>query len=222
MGISASSYFGQDTLSSVNLNFVGYNFGLYSSDTSNLSLLVLKVASGIVVLFPALDTLSVFPLISNTLGNNLLASLGKNTSQELPKWISENILKKLPSNDSYSNGNDNMKRASRIATIIFRLIASLPPLALSLYVQDLSFSLQIAGVCGVYVAFFAPSLLQLYSVRTLRSSTLRNGFNRNNVDCYKNIYSGWWSDTSFCIPVLSFATYSFIIVVYNLIRMLVK
>ena len=64
-GIACVAYFKNDLNQSVNLNFVGFTWGLQGEHPVPVTILAM-----IVVLFPALDTLSVFPLIANTLGNN--------------------------------------------------------------------------------------------------------------------------------------------------------
>ena len=205
LGTSAASYFGANTLSSVNLNFSGFTFGLDTNDASQLTLTLLKAASSVVVMFPALDTISVFPLIANTLGNNLLRASGP----AFLKWIAHHIPTQRPSwttirryrprrSSSFHElpphiRRELVQRASKIATTFWRLVAAIPPLIGSLWATDLSFSLLLAGVAGIYVAFFAPSLLQLSSSRLEKDPT---------------IFSGWYSGPLHAYPVLVFATFS--------------
>jgi hypothetical protein len=206
LGTTAASYFGANTLSSVNLNFSNFTFGLKTDNASPLTLAILKAASGIVVIFPALDTISVFPLIANTLGNNLLSASGppllKYIAHHLPthrpSWSmfrrrlyrrSTNSFHDLPAQVR----KEMVQRASKIATFFWRLVAALPPLVCSLWATDLSFSLLLAGVAGIYVAFFAPSLLQFASCRLRPQPT---------------IFSGWYSRPVLAFPVLLFATFS--------------
>lgn len=176
----------------MNLNFANFTFGLNPDETSRLVLSMLKIASNVVVMFPALDTISVFPLIANTLGNNLLAASGP----AFLKWIAHHMISP-PRN--YSGVADLppevrkrlVQRASKIATIFWRLVAAFPPLIGSLWASDLSFSLLLAGVAGLYVAFFAPSLLQLSSSRMFKEET---------------IFSGWYSGPILAYSVLLFGT----------------
>jgi hypothetical protein len=177
----------------VNLNFANFTFGLNPDETSLLVFSMLKVASNVVVMFPALDTISVFPLIANTLGNNLLAASGP----AFLKWIAHRI----PPAQNASSFHDlppevrkrSVQRASKIATVFWRLVAAFPPLIGSLWATDLSFSLLLAGVAGLYVAFVAPSLLQLSSSQMLKEDT---------------IFSGWYSASMLAYPVLLFATFA--------------
>jgi len=143
-GCVCAYYFGDRLQQSVNLNFVDFTWGV---DRANKSVFaVVSAVSMVVVLFPALDTLSVFPLIANTLGNNLNASF-----PALGCCLKASGLFVKPG---------SVKRATSIA---WRLIAAVPPIVLSVFVSDLMFSLQVAGLCGVIVALVTPALLQRQS-----------------------------------------------------------
>ena len=167
-------------------------------------------------MFPALDTISVFPLIANTLGNNLYASTGSGTvklvAKRLVQWgmlryKNEAETDSVPRNARYSLLSTEERKAillsaSKVSTIIWRIVAALPPLLGSLVATDLSFSFLLAGVAGLYVAFFAPSLLHLRSSRLVAEST---------------IYEGWYSPTFLCYPVLIFASLSLGIVLVQIV-----
>lgn len=191
-------------------------------DKENSSIVIftaIRFAANIVVIFPALDTISVFPLIANTLGNNLCsAAIGPKTI----KWVAQSLHmqkvairrvqvimcrhgsnQRMAGNSSYDQlSSDERKllfeQSSRVTTIFWRLVAALPPLLGSLIAADLSFSLLLAGAAGVYVAFFAPSLLQLRSISHSSSSASA-----------KTIFQGWYSSSCLCYPVLAFAMFSF-------------
>lgn len=147
-------YFGGNLQQSVNLNFVGFTWGVgeHISEQSAqgelllggaLSRMVVQGVAMIVVLFPALDTVSVFPLIANTLGNNLNSAFpGLSVFVKHTGYVTER---------SYIR---------RVTLIIWRLIAAVPPIIASMYVSDLIFSLQVAGLCGIVVALVTPALLQ--------------------------------------------------------------
>lgn len=66
-------YFGSKTLPSINLNWKTFHWGY--SDTSSLPVWC-HILNYTIVLFPAIDTVSVFPLIAITLGNSLRATVG--------------------------------------------------------------------------------------------------------------------------------------------------
>lgn len=192
-------------------------------DRDNTSILVftaIRCAANIVVIFPALDTISVFPLIANTLGNNLCSTaVGPKTLKWVAKFLhvqyaavrrvqtllfksnrsdGERILE-IPNYNELSSYERQLLfvRSSRVTTIFWRLVAALPPLLGSVVAADLSFSLLLAGAAGVYVAFFAPSLLQLRSI----------SHGRSNANA-KTIFQGWYSSSYLCYPVLGFATFS--------------
>lgn len=205
LGISAASFFGADTKPSVNLNFAHFYFGFNEETASPWILRLLDVASSIVVIFPALDTISVFPLIANTLGNNLYAS----TSPSFLKWIARHLAT-LPGTPqsrrargryidlSLDDRKALLQRASQISNIFWRLVAAIPPLVGSIWATDLSFSLLLSGVAGLYVAFFAPSLLQLSSSRIVKEATR---------------FRGWYSSPTLTYPVIGFACFALWMVV---------
>ncbi|GMF40741.1 unnamed protein product [Phytophthora fragariaefolia] len=173
LGSICSLYFGPKLATSVNLNWADFTWGINESMT--LVPLWAKLLSMIVVVFPALDTLSVFPLISVTLGDNMAAVIPK-------RWT----------------------RGGRKATwkLVCRFGASLPPLLISMFVSDLSVTLQISGLMGIYVAFFAPALLQLQASREFPTS---------------NIYSGKFSGVGYVYGVLIFGTMALIVLLYQLV-----
>jgi len=195
LGTSAASYFGADTKSSVNLNFANFSLGFREETTPRWGLKLLQIASSIVVIFPALDTISVFPLIANTLVNNLYAATGPS----FLKWMARHLAL-LPrsrtrrySDLGLADRKALLEEASRISTMIWRMAAAIPPLIGSIWATDLSFSLLLSGIAGLYVAFFAPALLQLKS----RDHT---------------IFTGWYSPTVWTYPVLGFALFALCVV----------
>jgi hypothetical protein len=212
--MTAASYFGAETRSSINLNFAHFYFGLDPTTNPKVVIFFLRIASNIVVMFPALDTISVFPLIANTLGNNLYAAAGGASIKKLARrivahqaWLEGNSSGEGYFSDDRYNAlslderKKALETANKVASIVWRLVAAIPPLLGSLVATDLSFSLLLAGVAGVHVAFLAPSLLQLRSTRQCESRT---------------VYSGWYSKTLFCFPVLAFATFSLCVVLLQI------
>lgn len=213
LGTSAASYFGAETRSSINLNFADFMFGLEPSLLPRWLLVLLQILSKIVVIFPALDTISVFPLIANTLGNNLYASAGPGSIKSLAKSIvalkvklqEKDFSTRLSYNERYASlPMQERKRAlelsSKVASLFWRLVAAIPPLLGSMVATDLSFSFLLAGIAGIHVAFIAPSMLQLKS-RRLNQKTL---------------FSGWYSNPLLCYPVLAFSTFSFCVVLVQI------
>jgi hypothetical protein len=179
LGIVSSFHLGDAVQQSINLNFVGYTWGTKEGDVFYEISLTLSM---LVVLFPAFDTLSIFPLISNTLGNNLRAFfptpnmvdvLGMRVARCVglrggEGGLGEDIARvegRDGGEDTVGEREENMKRVS---TILWRIIASLPPIVLSMVVTDLVITMQIAGVCGIVVAFVFPSLLQMEALERLK------------------------------------------------------
>ena len=200
LGTSAASYFGANTKSSVNLNFANFNFGFDPETTSAWVVRLARVASTIVVVFPALDTISVFPLIANTLGNNMYAA----SNPSFLKWIAHQMAsiqgaaldkhrRKRYSDLGLDDRKVLLQSASQVSTIFWRLVAAIPPLIGSIWATDLSFSFLLAGVAGIYVAFVAPCLLQLNS--------------RANVE-HVSLFRGWYSCSAWTYPVIVFACFA--------------
>ena len=170
-GCACVWYFGNNLQQSVNLNFVGFYWGLNKYDTDDVVYdeqdggssdsgyidvthhhhmsAAAFLASGVamvVVLFPAIDTLSVFPLIANTLGNNLNSAFpALGTAVKHSGWAHDS------------------KSVRRMTLTVWRLVAAIPPIVASVFVSELVFTLQIAGLCGIVVALITPALLQRQS-----------------------------------------------------------
>lgn len=75
LGVVLASAFGTSMEESANLNWKAYGASLYLNSEpgeNQMTIFALKAISNFVVLFPALDVLSVFPLLAVTLGNNLM------------------------------------------------------------------------------------------------------------------------------------------------------
>jgi hypothetical protein len=186
LGSICSIYFGPKTLSSVNLNWAEFTWG-FAESVSLLSLpLWAKFMSMVVVVFPALDTLSVYPLISITLGDNMAAVL--------PDSFTSNR------NTTRSHGSSSGRNCWKL---VCRLTASVPPLLIAVFVSDLAITLQVSGIFGIYVAFFAPAFLQFYAIR-------------ENPE--ENVYSGWFSSFKYIYGILIFGIFALAILIYQFIQ----
>ena len=186
-GIGSVCYFGSNTKESINLNFVNFHWGISSDYTSYY---IVGFLSMIVVIFPALDTISIYPLIAHTLAGNLNAFF-PHTYKLFELFI--------PNKESI-NGKDVRDR-----TLFFwRLIASAPPVLFSAFTTDLSISLQVAGICGLLVALVTPALLQQYSMKVLKESNPEQSLQLTP-------YSSWMSWKGYTYVVLIIALFAFFI-----------
>jgi len=205
LGSAAAAYFGSQTKQSINLNFANFKYGLNEETSSPILLILCKISSSIILFFPALDTISVFPLIASTLGSNLFAS----------KVGAVDLILKFMIPESPCCGNNEIKlskkrrgeRATKIAIIFWRLVASIPPIIGSIWVKDLSLSFLFSGISGIYIAFFIPALLQ-------RSSTIE--LEKKNCTISDTVYSGWHSNSIFPQGILMFAAVSLCIMLLQL------
>jgi hypothetical protein len=105
-----------------------------------------------------------------------------------------------------------MKRAAKLGSYAFRLVAAIPPLGASLFASDLSFSLQLAGAAGIYVAFVAPALLQIKGMQMVKEALFKDDSSSSD----RRLYSGWYSNPNFAFPVLLFAAFSFTLVLVHI------
>ena len=167
IGVAACWHLGDEIQQSINLNFVGFKWGLPKD--SRLAGAA-DALSTLVVIFPVLDTISIFPLIANTLGSNLHAAF--------PKLLNALAMYLIPFVKlfmTFNEGNDSRLDAHTVAErrtrdVLWRFIAAIPPIVASLVVTDLSLTLQVAGICGVFVALVIPSLLHIAVIRRVDES----------------------------------------------------
>ncbi|KAJ1434039.1 transmembrane amino acid transporter protein-domain-containing protein [Ochromonadaceae sp. CCMP2298] len=138
VSICVSLYFGSDTLSSSNLNWQLFEGHRLSDGSKPLWAVFVSV---FVVLFPAMDVASAYPLNAFTLGNNIMSS-----------YFGEEVEK---------------HQGSRVASTFFRLVAAIPPFAGALVVSDLGNITAFTGLTGFAIAFIVPGMLALYSEQHL-------------------------------------------------------
>jgi amino acid permease len=140
LGVSMCMYFGDRLFASSNLNFVGFTWGL-GSVTDPLThathpTIFASIVSYVIVLFPVLSSVSVYPLIAITLSNNLHVATSSCTG-----WAKDD----------------------RRAKLIWRFVAAVPPILLCALIRDLSTIIQFSGLFAVPIAYVFPALLQYYS-----------------------------------------------------------
>ena len=131
IGVTVALYFGGAVRSSANLNWTAYAAGPAAWR---------EALSFFVVIFPALDVLSAFPLNGITLGNNMSAAF-------------------------YGDAAAFRLRSDRFAKTRWRLLAAVPPLLGAAAVRDLGVITEFAGTSGFLIAFFFPAVLYLAARR---------------------------------------------------------
>jgi hypothetical protein len=138
MSIVISTYFGDQTMISANLNWESY---LGKIPATGEIPFYARCISSFIVLLPALDVASAFPLNSITLGNSLMSGYYGSRIHVL--------------------GVDEFNRSKAV----FRGLASIPPIFAASFVSDLGRVTDYAGVSGFAIAFIIPPLLALFSAR---------------------------------------------------------
>jgi amino acid permease len=136
LGVVLSLFFGKAVPTSANL--------LWSDYSGPTPSLLQAAASAFIVIFPALDVASCFPLCAITLGNNILSA--------------------------YYGEQVHTMAESKPHRVAFRLLAAAPPVLTAAFVTDLGAITRVSGICGFAIAFIFPSLL--VNSHFLRRSTL--------------------------------------------------
>jgi len=121
IGSVVAFYFGDNVQQSANINWTDFHGS--------------KLISLYVIVFPATDVVSAFPLNAITLGNNLMsAAFG-----------------------------DEILEADRATTTLFRVLAAVPSIIGACFVRDLGKITDYTGMTGFGLAFIFPALLHLWS-----------------------------------------------------------
>jgi hypothetical protein len=152
VGVVVSLFFGSDLNTASNLNWETY-VGVRNRDGSVP--IYAQVLVFFVVLFPALDVASAYPLNAYTLGNNMMSA--------------------------YYGHEMHLHEASRVKLSIFRACAAVPPLFGAMLVSDLDKITKYTGLTGFAVMFIFPALLAHYSSLRLKAAglddeTVHSGF----------------------------------------------
>ena len=122
IGIVMGSAFGKGIQESSNLNWKG--FGRSKNEEDGDSSWLAEMAAFYIILFPALDVLSAFPLNAITLGNNMFGAY-------------------------YGDKVHEVEHTNRGAKITFRLLASVPPVIGALFVRELGEITDYVGTVSV-------------------------------------------------------------------------
>lgn len=130
IGTVLAVYFGEEISSSANTNWDAY--GHFQHGFSSFCGRVVAIY---IIIFPALDVASAFPLNAVTLGNSLVSALYGPTAPA----------------------------PSRIVVVFFRLMAAIPPIIGASIMSDLGKITDYTGVSGMAICFIFPALLGLYS-----------------------------------------------------------
>jgi amino acid permease len=146
IGLSVALYFGDHMATASNLNWATY-VGVAGPSRSWMLKFIAVLVSRFVVLFPACDVASAFPLNAITLGNNLMANLLTN---------------------SRIAGALDPKRTK----IFCRGISAIPPIIGAYFLQDIGKITAYTGLCGIAISFVFPPLLSYFSERQMKSQGL--------------------------------------------------
>ncbi|KAJ3423884.1 hypothetical protein M0812_29515 [Anaeramoeba flamelloides] len=132
LGVVCSLYFGPNTKSIVTLNWLDYSGGIAPSSYWATFI------KFVVVLFPAVDILSAFPINVVTLGTGLYNFF-------------------IP--ESTRKNQKNLKKKK----ILFRLVAAIPPIIGSMIIKEIPVLIVINGITGCFISYIIPAVLQYKS-----------------------------------------------------------
>jgi len=149
LGLSLAAAFGEGIEQSSNLNWSFFHARTGTIDSQGNIVGAAwwtRVISMYIILFPAIDVVSAFPLNAITFGNSLFgAAYGKRIHEvENNRWIRTG----------------------------FRLLASIPPIIFGILVRDLGVITDYTGTTGFMIGLSFPAMLYLASGRIAR----RRGF----------------------------------------------
>ncbi|CAM9330066.1 unnamed protein product [Hapterophycus canaliculatus] len=138
ISVSTAYYFGKSVNGSCNVNWTNY---APNGDGPASSLLATagRLLAYFVVLFPAMDVMSVFPLNVMVVANNMMAAV-------------------------YNDHVDNAENDAVIVTT-FRIVCAVPPLLCALLWRDFAAIVGYAGCLTVIIAFVFPAYVNLLSKR---------------------------------------------------------
>jgi hypothetical protein len=175
LGVVLAGWFGEHVDAQCNLNWRQYvGCAAPHADGSPVTLGdrsgAAAAVSFVVLIFPALDVLSAFPLNAVTLGNNLMsACYGAAAGAGADADCAGDAAAGGGSAKAAQGGagGDAAAAPSPWRRVVFRLVAAVPPVfagALSTYYNvNLGTILQFTGLIGVAIAFGIPAVLRLWS-----------------------------------------------------------
>jgi len=152
LGISLGAAFGKGIEQSSNLNWSYFHANTgHFDDQGNVvgAAWWTKAVSMYIMLFPAIDVVSAYPLNAITLGNNLFGAAYGNRIHEVE--------------------NNRWLRTG------FRLLASIPPIIFGILVRELGVITDYTGTTGFLIGISCPAILYMSS----RTMALRRQFSPN-------------------------------------------
>ena len=146
LGLTLGSAFGNRIEQSSNLNWSTFNARTAHVDERKDIVGAAwwtRAVSMYILIFPAIDVMSAYPLNAITLGNNLFSA-------------------------AYGNRIHEVQSNNRLR-IYFRIGASLPPIVLAIFISELGKITDYAGTTGFLIGLSFPAILYLSSKRIAKN-----------------------------------------------------
>ena len=167
LGVLLSMYFGNELEQSANLNWSSYVDIHHHVPRATL---LREVIGGFIVLFPALDVASAFPLNAITLGNSLMSAYyGPTLYRSFCK--------------------------DRFKVAIFRILSATPPIIAAACVHDLGSLTAWTGLTGLIIIFIIPPILCIASSEIVKDAgysdiTHYSSLLTSRVAIYATLFAG--------------------------------
>ena len=147
IGVSVALLFGSHIRSSCNLLWGAYTMG---GTSSPLLVLCARLISTYVVLFPALDCLSAYPLMAIMLGNSLHVCFSGREKEHHEHGVSS-----------------SSQTTVKTSLLRYRLLAAIPPILGAMFVSNPGAITNYTGISGIVIGFVFPPLLSKASEQYL-------------------------------------------------------
>ena len=201
-GITISLYYGDKTESPCTLAWRGF-MGFTYTETQPIWAIVI---SWFIVLFPAIDIGSAYPLNAVTLANTLEAAI-------IPENITHASTSELRELD-IENNNRRICSYDKRYSILFRVLVCTLTAILALIEWNFDLILAISGAFGLLAVYVGPCILEWKSKEMITEITNYSDLNAANTPTTKE----WTSHRSWIIAIAGTALIAFIAVFVDIIQ----
>ena len=208
-GVAISLYYGNNTESPCTLAWRGFMGFTYSDEQPIWALII----SWFIVLFPAIDIGSAYPLNAVTLANTIEAAI-------MPENITHASVSEITEDIENNNNGNNDNVINRICnydkrwSILFRVLVCTSTAILALIEWNFDLILAISGAFGLLAVYGGPCILEWKSKQMMNEITNYADPNVANTPITKE----WTSHRSWQIVICGTALIAFIAVFVDIIQ----